>query len=180
MARGDHIYVKRWHGLWDHHGIDCGDGTVIHYDRETWLDSPLISRTPMEKFLKGDDLSIRNYDAFEKSLDSLDGVVDAASLGFNRFMDKLRGLSAKDLDLSEDAVIARAESRLGEDRFQITFNNCEHFASWCKTGISNSEQITVIWRTALNNTAFLQYRVQGKLIDVFEFSLKNTLPRSRS
>ncbi|HRT20579.1 MAG TPA: lecithin retinol acyltransferase family protein, partial [Candidatus Hydrogenedentes bacterium] len=29
MARGDHIKVRRF--LYSHHGIDCGDGTVIHY-----------------------------------------------------------------------------------------------------------------------------------------------------
>ncbi len=30
MARGEHIRVKRF-GYW-HHGVDCGDGTVIQYD----------------------------------------------------------------------------------------------------------------------------------------------------
>jgi hypothetical protein len=33
MSRGDHIYVRRrrhW-GRYSHHGIDCGDGSVIHY-----------------------------------------------------------------------------------------------------------------------------------------------------
>lgn len=29
MQKGDHLYVSR--GLYTHHGIDCGDGTVIHY-----------------------------------------------------------------------------------------------------------------------------------------------------
>ena len=32
MARGDHIRVRRF-GYW-HHGVDCGDGTVIHYSGE--------------------------------------------------------------------------------------------------------------------------------------------------
>ena len=35
MARGDQIYVMRplinMDGVYEHHGIDCGDGTVIHY-----------------------------------------------------------------------------------------------------------------------------------------------------
>jgi len=52
MARGDHIKVRRF--LYSHHGIDCGDGTVIHY-----TGSPLhrinaaIRRTPLEAFTKG-------------------------------------------------------------------------------------------------------------------------------
>lgn len=32
MVRGDHIFVDR--GIYDHHGIYCGDGTVIHYTGE--------------------------------------------------------------------------------------------------------------------------------------------------
>jgi Lecithin retinol acyltransferase len=32
MARGDHIYVHRLG--YTHHGINCGDGTVIHYTDE--------------------------------------------------------------------------------------------------------------------------------------------------
>ena len=31
MAKGDHLYVDRGLGSFTHHGIDCGDGTVIHY-----------------------------------------------------------------------------------------------------------------------------------------------------
>jgi hypothetical protein len=32
MARGEHIYVHFTKFV--HHGIDCGDGTIIHYDGE--------------------------------------------------------------------------------------------------------------------------------------------------
>jgi hypothetical protein len=41
-----------------------------------------------------------------------------------------------------DHVVERAQSRLGEQKYNLLFNNCEHFASWCKTGISYSKQIT--------------------------------------
>lgn len=34
MARGDHVKVKRMGGLYTHHGIDLGDGRVIHYSGE--------------------------------------------------------------------------------------------------------------------------------------------------
>jgi len=40
-----------------------------------------------------------------------------------------------------DVVIARAESRLGEERYSLVTNNCEHFCSWCKTGRSQSRQV---------------------------------------
>ena len=35
----------------------------------------------------------------------------------------------------------RALSRLGENKYNLIFNNCEHFAIWCKTGISESYQV---------------------------------------
>ena len=61
MARGDHIYVDRFGGLYSHHGIDCGDGTVIHY----WPDEiPLASsvkRTTLTEFAEGGSVRVRNY-----------------------------------------------------------------------------------------------------------------------
>ena len=38
-------------------------------------------------------------------------------------------------------VAARARSRLGEDRYRLFTNNCEHFCEWCVGGESRSEQV---------------------------------------
>jgi hypothetical protein len=38
-------------------------------------------------------------------------------------------------------VVRRARSRVGEDRYQILHNNCEHFCEWCIDGESRSYQI---------------------------------------
>ncbi|MEM9117013.1 MAG: lecithin retinol acyltransferase family protein [Cyanobacteria bacterium P01_F01_bin.56] len=38
-------------------------------------------------------------------------------------------------------VVQRATSRLGEQRYDLFTNNCEHFANWCKTGRSDCEQL---------------------------------------
>ena len=35
----------------------------------------------------------------------------------------------------------RAESRIGEHRYSLTGNNCEHFANWCATGVAISHQV---------------------------------------
>jgi hypothetical protein len=40
-----------------------------------------------------------------------------------------------------EQVVARARSRLGEDRYRITTNNCEHFCDWCRTGQGRSPQV---------------------------------------
>ena len=42
---------------------------------------------------------------------------------------------------SPKETVERAKSRLGEDKYNLAFNNCEHFALWCKTGLKESSQI---------------------------------------
>ncbi|MBM5584930.1 efflux transporter outer membrane subunit [Burkholderia pseudomallei] len=39
------------------------------------------------------------------------------------------------------AVVERAWSRVGEDRYRLLTNNCEHFCSWCVCGVGHSEQV---------------------------------------
>ena len=38
-------------------------------------------------------------------------------------------------------TLRRAMSRIGEQRYNLLFNNCEHFAVWCKTGQHRSSQV---------------------------------------
>jgi hypothetical protein len=38
-------------------------------------------------------------------------------------------------------VVHRAYTRLGERHYNLLFNNCEHFATWCKTGRTESQQV---------------------------------------
>ncbi|WP_244816190.1 lecithin retinol acyltransferase family protein [Caballeronia sp. Lep1P3] len=38
-------------------------------------------------------------------------------------------------------VVRRARSRLGEDRYRLLTNNCEHFVSWCLFGQAHSRQV---------------------------------------
>ncbi|MCA1991893.1 MAG: lecithin retinol acyltransferase family protein [Coleofasciculus sp. S288] len=107
MARGDQIYVFRpflnLQGIYEHHGIDCGDGTVIHYRKP----SETIERTSLATFSQGQKIYLKRY-----------------PVGF-----------------ISDVAVQRAESRLGERKYNLLFNNCEHFANWCKTGISDSQQV---------------------------------------
>jgi hypothetical protein len=108
MARGDQVYVMRpWIGIssvYEHHGIDCGDGTIIHY-RKT--DTAEVARTSRECFSRGKPVSLKHQ-----------------SVAF-----------------LPDSVVERAESRLGEQQYDLLTNNCEHFATWCKTGRNESEQL---------------------------------------
>ena len=109
MAKGDCIYVYRnfgqLKGLYKHYGIDCGDGSVIHYRKP----SETIERTSMATFSQGNPVYVAQY-----------------SDGFGYI---------------PEVVVERAKSRIGERDYNLLFNNCEHFASWCKTGINDSKQV---------------------------------------
>jgi hypothetical protein len=64
--------------------------------------------------------------------------------------------------LNKSEVVRRAKSRLGEDQYNLAFNNCEHFATWCKTGHSKSSQVEVVFDVMQNlvfNLAQGIYRV---------------------
>jgi hypothetical protein len=38
-------------------------------------------------------------------------------------------------------AVQRARSRLGENRYRLLTNNCEHFCAWCLSGESRSQQV---------------------------------------
>jgi hypothetical protein len=43
--------------------------------------------------------------------------------------------------LNPDEVVQRARERLGEDRYDVLTNNCEHFCEWCVRGEHRSYQV---------------------------------------
>ena len=88
MARGDQVYVMRdvmgvpyWH-----HGIDCGNGTIIHYRK---VGTPTVACTSAEAFARGNPVY----------------------------------MFSQPVSFIPDVVISRAESRLGEQRYNMFFNN---------------------------------------------------------
>ena len=109
MTTADHLEVPRQHGLFNHHGIDLGDGTVAHY-----LEGREILRSPLEDFSQGQPIRVVDHP----------------------------GASAPGLTLR------RAMSRIGEQNYNLLFNNCEHFATWCKTGRHRSGQIDSVLERA--------------------------------
>jgi hypothetical protein len=53
----------------------------------------------------------------------------------------------------EEDVVRRARSRLGEDRYHILRNNCEHFCEWCLNGVSRSSQVESMFGGGLSRQA---------------------------
>ncbi|ESA36778.1 phage shock protein a suppresses sigma54-dependent transcription [Leptolyngbya sp. Heron Island J] len=106
MARGDQVYVMRdVMGVpYKHHGIDCGDGSIIHYRK---VGTATVACTSFDGFARGNPVYTLT----------------------------------QPVSFIPDVVLSRAESRLGEQRYNLFFNNCEHFANWCKTGKNVSPQL---------------------------------------
>lgn len=117
MARGDHIYIHcSVNGIpFQHHGIDMGDGTVIHLAPKSGSrialrdpsDEFAVRRTSMEEFGRGAKIESLNHTEQR----SADEIADAA------------------------------ESMLGQTGYSLLDGNCEHFATLCATGVGRSQQI---------------------------------------
>jgi hypothetical protein len=60
--------------------------------------------------------------------------------------------SSESQAVNRDEVVRRALSRLGENRYHVLRNNCEHFCEWCVSGEHRSYQVerliahTLFWR----------------------------------
>ena len=114
LEKGDILIVNR--KLYKHYGIYAGNKTVIHYAalNGDFGDNICIHETPLEQFAHEDEIIV------------------------GRFSESF--LRTHTLYSAEETV-NRARSRLGEQRYNLVTNNCEHFALWCKVGISESFQV---------------------------------------
>lgn len=68
------------------------------------------------------------------------------------------------LPFAADEIVRRARSRLGEDRYRLLTNNCEHFSEWSQFDHSQSHQVdrwlrpTAVITRALLRTAYTALR----------------------
>ena len=119
MARADHFFVWRRHcGIpYQHHVIDHGDGTVVHFtDGEDGVAGPggmtqnfVVRQTPIEVVTRDGRDTIHIIKHRNK--------------------------------LDAELVIERALSQVGRKGYHLLFDNCEHFACWCAVGCDVSRQV---------------------------------------
>ena len=119
MAAGDHLFV--WTSQlgvpFQHHGIDVGDGTVVHFTNGSGgVAGPggqsaefQVQRTPIDVMTRDGELAIH--------------VVDHRD------------------PLEAKTIVRRALSQVGRKGYNLLFDNCEHFANWCATGKVLSRQV---------------------------------------
>jgi len=118
MARGDRLEVE--HRIvgstvtYLHHGVDLGDGTVVHarpHDFRDPFGGGSVIRTSLADFADGRVVRVRNEPPA-------------------RF--------------SPDEIADRALGHVGRDGYDLVIDNCEHFATWCATGSRTSRQVDIV------------------------------------
>ena len=120
MAAGDRIEVRRrligtavtyWH-----HGIDMGDGTVVHarpLDFRKPFGGGSVVRTSLEEFADGQPV---------------------------------RATLEPPAVFPPEEIARRAAAQVGREGYCPVVANCEHFATWCATGSHRSRQVEAVVR----------------------------------
>jgi len=118
MARGDRLRVERRLAgstvAYMHHGIDVGDGTVVHARPDDFR-SPLaggrVERTSLAEFAGGGTAIV---------------TTEPPAV------------------YPPDEVVERALDHVGREGYCPVVDNCEHFATWCATGERTSRQVDIV------------------------------------
>ena len=122
--KGDHIRVNR--GIYNHHGIYVSHDEVIHFTGQNndnildWSKNEVIT-TNLDVFLKDGILEVKEYT--EEELKDLYPV---------------------------EHIVQYARCCIGDNGYNLIFNNCEHFSNVCTLGRFRSVQIDKIFNTILN------------------------------
>ena len=120
MASGDGLEVERRLAgsavVYMHHGIDMGDGTVVHA-RPTDFLNPFgggsVVQTSWAEFADGRPVRVVPFRAAR---------------------------------YTPEEIAARAASQVGRPGYCPLVQNCEHFSTWCATGEPTSRQIEIVAR----------------------------------
>lgn len=116
MAKGDHVMVSR--GIYRHHGIDMGDGNVVHYTSNSL--NAEVKQDTIASFAAGAEVH----------------VVKTAT------------------PENRDEICRKAKSRIGERKYDVVDNNCEHFSTECTTGKKECTQVENI-RSIFQSLAYI-------------------------
>lgn len=79
-----------------------------------------------------------------------------------------------------DKRVERAYSKLGEDSYNLIFNNCEHFVSWCFDGVKNSSQVdnVTMAANALGNEYFRRKTLETTAIEIAQKTTRTTTTKA--
>jgi hypothetical protein len=123
-------------GAYRHYGIYAGNSTVIHY---------AAAKKDFGSDVCVHETTLKNFIKNSK-------CIAVPINGKNVF--------------SPDETLNRARSRIGENKYNIIFNNCEHFVYWCKTGRNVSKQVSLAAVALAAALALMSYYGKEKLFNM--------------
>lgn len=143
MPKGDHLCVDTSYGpIIEHHGIDMGDGTVIHFKKYHFGALPIIAKTSRADFANGKEIRIvKHRDPFPPE---------------------------KVLEIAECFLMLQKQGQL--KKYNLWEFNCEHLANFCKTGDGTSSQVEMadeIKETGSNSLPLLTVLMESGILDFF-------------
>ncbi len=159
LEAGDVIGITRPAG-YEHYAVYIGGGRVIHFAAsDNYLGAAAIREAPMSDFLEGQreffvlDFSGMGRHPTKKAKGSQSVLTPLPAVGMKVLREAIDNALAEpyDVDINRiytpEETVARAKSVIGANElsfrrdYDLVFNNCEHFAVWCKTGVHKSYQV---------------------------------------
>lgn len=126
LKLGDIVFCQRGNILfgdqYQHYGVYAGYKKIIHYIKGDSLFDGKIAETSIEEFCDGDTL----YIAEDDSLLSIFQDTEVTSTFYG-----------------PRETVQRARTKIGKGGYNLFTHNCEHFAIWCKTGLTESTQLSI-------------------------------------
>jgi len=119
-------------GLYKHYGVYAGNGKVVHF-------APLT----------GTEINAKNAVIHETNLGNFlkSGVLKIDKKSKAKF--------------SRLEIVRRARSQISSKSYNLVFNNCEHFARWCKTGVYESAQVNSAIDIAVESVTYVADIISG-------------------
>ncbi|GAV66758.1 LRAT domain-containing protein, partial [Cephalotus follicularis] len=142
---GDHVFSFRLGGLYSHHGIYVGNGQVIHFNTPREVIAALAKENPNVPFDGEDDIwdPVANgspgLGIVKTGIDHFGSKIYLYKYGVSwiEFWLRKRGTCCpyKSKSLKEAVDTAKEKLKTGFGTYNLLTNNCEHFATYCRTGI---------------------------------------------
>lgn len=128
FEEGDLVEISR--GIYSHWAVYSGDGNAIHL---TGIAGPSNSDSNASHLFYVSGVSFAKAAVIEEPLSSIKGYSTAR---------KNNRLFWRSDPFPGNEIVQRARSQIGPVEYNILWNNCEHFAKWCRYGLKISDQVT--------------------------------------
>lgn len=167
LEPGDIIAARR-KLPYQHFAVYIGNNRVIHFAAEDgdWSGRPVIHEAPFENFLRDSDgFEILEFSEtrkrpsrYEGQLQGLSSSAMLLTVPSDSIVDVIRNaqyhLYSPEETVERAKMVAaqcagegsKIETWMNGHKYNLVFNNCEHFAVWCKTGVHESRQVDRILR----------------------------------